>query len=419
MLRSLGAMFARKPGRLDQSNPETLSATADVPAQLLASGQLNIPIAQMQPEDVVGHKLIERGRHLARQDLWDELSQEMHAADAARKVTPCGQPVVDLLAFGARSDVVLAVEHALSDGKAIQEYDLLCGISELENEYRLHSGDPMIGLVVALTHIDMAWAWRGTATDATLPPLHSARCAAHFDRAAAVLPLCQSRLADSPALAAAECALLASQPQAQARVAQKYEALIALDPQNQRHMRAMGTHLLPRWFGSHQELEVQALRIAAQTHSVWGAGGYTWVQFDAIALDDDALAQVDVEYFLEGLCDIVHRRPDQQMINLLAAYCAITLQKRAGTNPKADEAREQICEAAQWLIRDHMTELHPMIWAHAADGFNNSLRINSPERFAARGHTDALRAISDLFREELRSGQSVTFTPSGLQFSGN
>ena len=61
-------------------------------------------------------------------------------------------------------------------------------------------------------------------------------------------------------------------------------------------------------------------------------------------------------------------------------------------------------EAANWLIRDHLTELHPLIWAHAASGFNNSVRINSPERFAARGQRDALRAIGDLFRDELRSG---------------
>jgi hypothetical protein len=184
-------------------------------------------------------------------------------------------------------------------------------------------------------------------------------------------------------------------------------------------MRAMGSHLLPRRFGTYDQLEVQALRNAARTQKTWGAGGYTWVQFDAIALDDEACARVDVEYFLEGLHDIVERRPDQQTINLLAAYCSVTLQNGMGRNPKADIARKQICEAANWLIRDHLTELHPLIWAHAANGFSNSLRINSTERFAARGRRDALRAIADQLREELRDGQSVTFTPTGLQVSGN
>ncbi|WP_235962753.1 hypothetical protein [Ruegeria haliotis] len=388
-------------------------------AALPDQGQLNIPVAKLGAQDLIGRATIEHGRDLARQDRWEDLSSEMRAADDMRKVAPDGMPIADLLAFGARSDVVLAAEHALSDGKAISDYDLLGGISELEGEMLEHPDDPMIALVVALAHIDLAWAWRGTASDATLPPLHRSRCAAHFDRAAAILPACKAALPDSPLIAATSCALLAGQRKATARVADEYERLITLDPQNQRHMRAMGSHLLPRWFGSYEELELQALRNAARTQNTWGAGGYTWVQFDAIALDEEACARVDVEYFLEGIRDIVRLRPDQQMINMLSAYCAITLQNGLGLDDRADLVRTQMRETANWLIRDHLTELHPLIWAHAADGFNNSVRINSPERFAARGHRDALRAIGDLFRDELRSGKNVTFTPSGLQFSRN
>ncbi|MDX1743779.1 MAG: hypothetical protein R3186_09320 [Ruegeria sp.] len=380
-------------------------------------GQLNIPLADVKAEDLAARDAIGRGRTLARQDRWAELSRQMRVADKDRAAAPDGTPIADLLGFGARSDVVLAVEHALSDGNALCEYDLLGGISELEDEMRAHPDDAMIALVVALTHIDLAWAWRGTATDATLPPLHRSRCAAHFDRAAALLPKCRAALPDSPIVAAAGCALLAGQRKASPRVADEYERLISLDPNNQRHMRAMGTHLLPRWFGSYAELEVQALRNAARTHDIWGAGGYTWVQFDAITLDEEACARLDVEYFLEGLYDILHRRPDQQTVNMLSAYCAITIQNGLRQNEKAEAVRAQIHEAAHGLICDHMTELHPMIWAHAANGFNNSVRINSAERFAARGQRDALRAIGDLFREELRSGIDVTFTPSGLRLS--
>ncbi|MGV6803294.1 MAG: hypothetical protein ACWA49_03740 [Ruegeria sp.] len=373
----------------------------------------------MDAGDLIGRDTIERGRHLARQDRWIELASEMRAADRARESAPDGLPIADLLAFGARSDVVLAAEHALSDIRAISEYDLLAGVSELEGVMQDHPDNPMIALIVALTHIDLAWAWRGTALDSTLPPLHRSRCAAHFDRAAKLLPGCKKRAADSPAIAAADCALLAGQRFTRARVADQYERLIALDPRNHRHMRAMGSHLLPRWFGSYEELEVQALRNAANTRDTWGVGGYTWVQFDAIALDEEACARLDVEYFLEGMRDIVDRVPDQQMINLLASYCAITMQNGFGLSDRADLVRTQVCEAAQWLIRDHLTELHPLIWAHAASGFNNSVRINSPERFAARGQRDALRAIRDLFRDELRSGTDVTFTPTGLQLTSH
>ncbi len=414
LFRALNAHFSAFP---TANAPESCATETALAEALPDQGQLNIPVAQLGSEDLVGRASIEHGRHLARQDRWAELADEMRAADDARTTAPDGMPIADLLAFGARSDVVLAAEHALSDGKAISDYDLLGGIAELESEMSEHADDPMIAAIVALAHIDLAWAWRGTAMDATLPPLHRSRCAAHFDRAAAILPDCRKTAPNSPLIAAASCALLAGQRKATARVSDEYERLITLDPQNHRHMRAMGSHLLPRWFGSYEELEVQALRNAARTQTVWGAGGYTWVQFDAIALDEEACARVDVEYFLEGLRDIARRRPDQQMINMLSAYCAITLQNGPGLNEKADLVRSQIREAANWLIRDHLTELHPLIWAHAANGFNNSVRINSPERFAARGQRHAMRAIADLFREELGSGKDVTFTPTGLQFT--
>jgi hypothetical protein len=417
MFRFFRARQARSSLSSHQFTQNLRAADCAVTAGLPDRGQLNIPLARTCAGDLIGRDTIQHGRMLARQDRWADLSRHMRVADEARATAPDGTPIADLLAFGARSDVVLAVEHALSDGTALSEYDLLGGISELEDEMRAHPDDPMIALVVALTHIDLAWAWRGTATDATLPPLHRSRCAAHFDRAAALLPMCRAAAPDSPLVAAAGCALLAGQRKTDLRVADEYERLITLDPHNQRHMRSMGTHLLPRWFGSYEELEVQALRNAARTQDVWGAGGYTWVQFDAIALDEEACARLDVEYFLEGLNDILHRRQDQQTVNMLSAYCAITIQNGLGLNEQADLARSQIHEAANWLIRDHMTELHPLIWAHAASGFNNSVRINSAERFAARGQRQALRAIGDLFREELRSGMDVTFTPSGLRLS--
>ncbi|KIC47040.1 MAG: hypothetical protein AB3N07_04565 [Ruegeria sp.] len=419
MLRSIEAIAARISAFFLQSESQPVAASQAACAGQMAIGTLNIPVAQPGTDALIGHKTIERGRYLARQGLWSHLSAEMATADTAGDTTPCGQSITELLAFGARSDVVLAVEHALSDGKAITDYDLLCGISELESEMNDHPGDPMIALVVALAHIDLAWAWRGKTPEAKLPRLHRSRCAAHFDRASVILSECRELAKNSPAIAAGDCALLAGHRTANARAADKFETLISLDPHNHRHMRVMGAHLLPRFFGSYEKLENQALRMAAKTQAVWGAGGYTWVQFDAIAQDDEACARVDVDYFLDGLRDIVARRPDQETINLLAAYCAITLKNRMGRNEKADRARQRICDAADWLIRDHLTELHPLIWAHAANGFNNSLRVSSAERFAALGHRDALRAIGNLFREELRSGLNVTFTPSGLQLSSN
>lgn len=392
-----------------------LPAPAPAPAAATGSpkASLVVPVCEDCAETGARNAAHARGQYLARQDLWEDLAAEMEQADQARRATPGGMPIADLLAYGARADVVNAVDHALQDGQPAPEAPLLDGIAALEDIRMETAQNPYLSLLVALTHMDIGWSWRGTGWEATVPRLNREKCASHFDRAAELLaPYCGLAM-QSPAIAAAHCALLAGKRNPATRIADDYEKLIDLDPRNFRHMRALGNHLLPRWFGSYAELELEARRTAARTQKIWGAGGYTWVQFDAIAIDDGACALVDVEYFIDGLRDILRARPDQETVNLLAAYCSVTLLQGLGMNEEADLPRMQISDCAGWLIRDHLTEVHPLIWAHAAEGFDNNARITSLARFAARGRADALQIIAEHFREDLERGLRVTFTPDG------
>ena len=82
-------------------------------------------------------------------------------------------------------------------------------------------------------------------------------------------------------------------------------------------------------------------------------------------------------------------------------------------NDAADYTRAQIADCADWIVREHLTELHPMIWAHAAQGFVNNLRVSSAARFARAGHDDAMRIIVGLFRHEIDQGNRIVFTEKG------
>ena len=378
---------------------------------------LSIPVMDQGADDIACRDAQARGQYLARQERWDELSAEIEAADKGRDKTPGGMPVSDLLAYGARADVVNAVEHALSEGHTADSRPLIDGIMALEAVRMPYRNDPYIAGVVALAHIDIGWVWRGTGWENTLPPVNRQRWSAHFDRAAALLAPFNSTQLSSPFLAATSCAMLQGNCTDAITVANDYERLINLDPTDSRHFRALGNHMLPRWSGTYAALELEARRTASRTESIWGAGGYTWVYFDAISNDEQACAQVDVEFFLDGLHDIVETRPTQEMINLLASYCSVALSNGLGLCERADLPRLQIAEAADWLVRDHLYELHPLIWAHAADGFDNNARITSASRFAARGRADALQIIADLFREEIDRGHKVTFTAEGPQLT--
>jgi len=371
---------------------------------------LRIACADPTAEEMQRDRHQYRAQWLVRQERWEEMADLLHDADMNREMTPGAMPVAELMAFGARADVILAAEHALYDGKPAIDAPLMAGIEALEYVLADHAGNQVIAAIVAQAHIDIGWAWRGTGWDSDVPVRNRAAFEAHFDRAEEILAPFDKDTAGSPLLAATRCALLGGSGGDTRMVADRYERLIDLNPENPRPMRAMGNHLLPRWHGSYAQLELEARRTAARTEETWGAGGYTWVQFDAISCDAQACANLDVPFFIEGLRDILARRPDPHTANLLAAYCASAIGQAAPSEDAAGAVRAEIADCARWIVRDHMTELHPMLWAHAARGFDNNLRVRSPSRFAATGRDEAMRIITGLFQREIDAGKRVIFT---------
>lgn len=364
-------------------------------------------------EDAIRDKHLTRAQNLVRQERWDDLIEIIRTADAGRRMTPGMMPIADLLAYGARADVVHAAEHALLDGTPAKGAPLLAGIEALEHVLADFPNSYIVACIVAQAHMDIAWAWRGNAWDTEVPDRNRAAFAAHFDRAQDIISEFCPLDKGSALLAATCCTLLGGIELGKRQTSDRYEVLINLNHNNPRPMRAMGNHLLPRWYGSYEELELEARRNAVRVQDTWGAGGYTWVQFDAIVYDDEACANLDIDFFVEGLQDILKRRGDPYTVNLLAAYCSNAVGQAFSGNDQADLVRGRIADCAQWIVRNHLTELHPMIWAHAARGFDNNLRVHSPTRFAASGRDDAMRLITSMFSNEIAAGKRIVFTDSG------
>jgi hypothetical protein len=394
------AATARKRGQRRAPDLDTLSQRIILPSMPITDEEM----ARLAYQD--------RGQKLARQEMWEDLSSLITEADRTRAATPGGESGAMLLAFGARSDVVAVAEDALHDG-AVPDPD---GIYALEAMGRDHPDDYAIALVIALTHIDLGWAWRtipeakgAAGTDGT-----EARFARHFARAETLLaPYC-GLAENAPSLAAAQCALLATAPEPRSRVADFYEDLIDLDPGSPRHMRALGQNLLPARYGTYQTLELEARRTAARTGDIWGAGAYTWVYFDALALDAGALDLLDTEFFIDGLRDILRRSPDQHSCNLLAAFCAVTMAPHPDT-PRAQVAqRAGLHDCLSWILRDHLHELHPLIWTQALHSPGAAEPLPSRRALITEGRQTALRAIAAQFADDISDGSSIAFSPAGM-----
>jgi len=376
---------------------------------------LTIPCPDPTAEERARDTQQSRGQKLARNEDWDKLIDAIADADAKRLKTPGGMPIAELLAYGARSDVVSAAEHALLGGRPAHDAPLMAGIEALEHVLAEYPGSPALAATVAMAHIDHGWAWRGTGWKIEVPARNKEAFNAHFDRAVSIMTDFDAAEHDSPLLAATQCALAPGRNEAPSDVARRFETWIDLDPRNPQAYRAFGARMLPRCQGSYDQLELAARRTAGRTHDLWGAGAYTWVMLDAISSDPGACARVDLEFFLDGLQDILCYARDQHTVNLLLAYCANTMGATQTGDNETDLVRTQIAEAADWIARDHLTELHPMLWAHAARGFDNALKVRCPDRFAASGYADALRFLKDVFRRELAAGKRVVFTKNGAQ----
>ncbi|MEJ5217392.1 hypothetical protein WG622_04020 [Cognatishimia sp. D5M38] len=384
--------------------------------QNVAEG-VKIPVNNASVRKCDDAKFREEGQFLARQERWEDLSTRIQEADRARAKSASGTSIAELLLFGGRADVVAAAEHALLHGTPEKDANFVAGIEDMELMLSEHPNDYALALTVAHMHIDIGWAWRGHGALATLPHENREAFKAHFHRAEEIMDAFCAHEMDSPALSAARCALLPAQDHPGDCVSDDFEDLIDLDPQNPRHMRALGNYLLPQWYGGYEKLDLEARRTSARTYDLWGAGGYAWVWFDAILSDPECLAHMDADYFLDGVFDILERQTDQNTANLMAAqvYCAWQASRQNYMEGGTSGAQATVLRKGfEDIIHKHLREVHPLIWGHAEYGFDNRNRSISLERLARKGTDLALNAVAQPFRKMIEQGLTIHIGPEGI-----
>lgn len=371
-----------------------------------------LPSLPVSDEEMARATHQDKGQKLARQDRWQELSRRIRYADDARLTTPGGETASLLLAFGARSDVVSAAEDALYDGADPSPE----GIEALDEVLEEFPGDYACALVVALAHLDIAWAWHSirfeSAPEKSLQQAHF-----HLQRAEQLLTPYDAFDLDAPSLLAAQCALNATNEKRGAQLAEDYARLIELDPEGHRHMRALGRHMAQQMRRAPNALEVAARRTASQTEEIWGSGGYTWVYLDALTTEPASLELLDGDFFIEGMEHIINRKRDQHVINQFAAFCAIAMAPMDLDRPlsfDAEDTREQLHECLDWILADYMQELHPLIWSQTLLAPGQVTSLPSRRALVVKGRQTALRIIATRFAGEISDGSSIAFSPQGM-----
>ncbi|MEO0372181.1 MAG: hypothetical protein AAF231_12045 [Pseudomonadota bacterium] len=375
------------------------------------SKRVILPTLPVSDEEMARATHQDRGQKLARQDRWGDLAEKIRYADKTRLATPAGETASLLLAYGARSDVVSAAEDALHDGSHPDPV----GIDALEDVLLEEDDTYASALVVALAHLDIAWAWHCIRFDRE-PHEALTRAQHHLNRAEEILAPFDGQALNAPSILAAQCALGATHEKRDLMLGEDYAKLIALDPDGHSHMRALGRYMARLLHRHPNALEVAARKTASQTDAHWQAGGYAWVYLDALMSEPAAITLLDPELFIEGMENIIHRHKDQHIINQFAAFCAIAMAPKPVDQDTAANAanRLQLHECLDWLVTDHLHELHPLIWSQTLLAPAQVPALPSRRALVVKGRQTALRIIATRFAEEIADGSSLGFSPHGM-----
>lgn len=408
-MRSLTARFSS----LRPSDPGPVPAPEQGPAVMAAPGlaplrpRVDIPVRDPCPDGAAQDKHLSRGLFLSRQEAWDELADELRAAERHCHVTPGLVPVAALLARGARSDVVAAARGAVQRTEPRPARAVLGAFDVAMEE---QPDCPAIAYVAAMAHVDVALAWRGASRPDALSPRRRDAYDWHMGRATALADRYDPFECESPAWADVRCAVLEAAPRPGLRAADDFEDLIDLAPLVVGHYTALGRAMRPATFGSWEMLEQQARRTAERTRDLWGTGGYAWVYIGALEMDAGAARRLDAELFTEGLHDILARQPGQHMANRLAAFAGLTL----GGPSEPGTTRRRIADSLGWIAQDHLRELHPRVWALAPMPGRAGQAEAEPEDFVRRGRIRAMSSLAEFYAPALESGRRLVFGPEGM-----
>jgi len=414
---SLSATLDQLIPRTARSLRKSLGATA-APRLLVSSGSaapaLHIDIRQTTVETSERGHLHDQGQYLARQEKWAELGELIRLLDQHRARIPSGRPASEIMSLGARADMSRAACASIARGDTLVVDALMTDLHAILDE---HSCDHGLAQVVAMMHVDIGWAWRGEGWSQDIPPDRRGAFHAHFRQAARILDGFSAFELDAPMLAAARCALLPAEADPKRRIVDDYDDLIEMDNANPFALRSLGVHLLPRWFGSYDQVRDTATEMAHRLQEDWGTGGYAWVWFDALALDPEAFAWLDARAYIRGLRDILAHQGNQHMVNLIAAHLAVTHANARSIAPPADLTRRHVCTLLDAVLRDHLQEVHPLIWAAAADPFGQHPTLANMGSVLKQGQALALSVLGQHFARDLEAGRVVRFDREGLSIA--
>ncbi|WP_299138758.1 hypothetical protein [uncultured Tateyamaria sp.] len=341
---------------------------AGIPVPEVEDGQFEL---DTKTRDEIAHEpaAMFRMRGLAGTEKWPAFLTQMARWDAVNASVE-GQPLTYVGTRAARwAQLTFLEENDDCYGMAASELPL-ASIEKLEMAFAEHHRDPRLAAMLARAHEEMAWARRGGDYSDAVTADGWQGFEIHLERANEVLADFDVQQEASFLLASVTHTVALSSEWEDAACDAVFQRCLALNPRCWVTMRERAFHLLPRWGGDYERLEVAARQAMADTSEL-GAAAYAAFYLGVLDRDEGTLFYCDPALFAEGLADMATAEQDDQVFvnGLIEAVIGIVTPTASlfggGGDVDINERRAAFGNAADALLKDHFHCHVTDVWTSA------------------------------------------------------
>ena len=325
--------------------------------------------------------LLEAGR-------WDLFHSLLAAWERDRAETPFGTMFHRIGAEVALRPLLDIADAEVATGIRASGDLLDRAVGEFAARMAAFPGDHIAAVLAARAHIAAGWAARGDGWITNVSEEDLLRMAQHYDAAEGILaPFagCGSSL-----VAEARYFVCLGLEDGGRLLRGRFEDWLTVDPDDLRPWQVHGFNLLPRWFGTLDEVEAEARRAAEATAPRRGAAGYAIFHGSILGCGtDETRARIDPAFFVRSALDRARTAGSQWGVNRMAEFLLQAMLESRG------ETREIYRNGLRRLVEDHLRVLVPSAWTRPA--------------------ADVRRDLARAFRAELEGGGRVRVGARGIE----
>lgn len=295
---------------------------------------------------------------LLEQPRWPELLQRLRDCEQSRSLFPS----LDRHYLAAMEGALGPLERAIEQGAPAANASLAL----YRSIHLTHPENHLAAALYARALCLVGWLYRGSGFVQETDPAHLEKFAELHDQAATVLAPFDAIEADSPILAMACYQLVKGLPDGGQQLSRRYDDWARLDPDCLNILDEHGFLLLPRWFGTYDEIEVEARRAAARCDATIGNGAYAVFWLAAVRCEVWLLSRIEIDMFCDGIRQLLNHASSQKLANGIA--CGVFHLSRAvtdmtGKSLHQDEGpRLRLRALLGEIYRDHICEIQQSEW---------------------------------------------------------